>query len=399
MCTRWLLPPLLTPNSTESGGDKFSWLPAVRAGMGRLRALVLLVTLGAAVLIGLRHDSVWQDNLDSLSPSSAVETARDQAYRNDVGVPDLRTMVTVLGANLEEALQRTEAMTRVLETLVTEKALGSYDSPSDLLPSAALQKARQASLPAPDVLRPRIAMATKAGKLKPEAFEPFIADVEASRAMPPIDLKYYSGTLIGAWLATQIITTPDGVAVLVLLRGAASISNVRQRLASADLPGVSMIDLKGDVERLVSEYRQRAMAASLLGTAVIFLALMLQLRRARAVLSMVATLVSTLVLTVGLLLLIQGQLTIFNLVALLLVVGVVSNYTLFFSMLSPKPQARQRESVSVLLAAGSTFIGFSTLAFSSTPVLAMIGLTVSIGAVTGLLISMVFAAERTDLIN
>ena len=127
------------------------------------------------------------------------------------------------------------------------------------------------------------------------------------------------------------------------------------------------------------------------------LALVLQLRRARAVASMVATIVFTVIITAGLLLLHQGQLTIFNLVALLLVVGVVSNYTLFFSTLSPEPDARQRESLSVLLAAASTLIGFSTLAFSSTPVLAMIGQTVAIGAAVGLGVSMVFSADRADL--
>ena len=400
VCTRWLLPPLLKPNRLAS--NAFSWLPALCATMRRLRAGVLMLALGAVALIGLQQASVWQDNLDSLSPSSALETARDQAYRDDVGVPDLRTMVTVQGATLEEALQRAEATAGVLDALIQEKALLGYDSPAALLPSATLQQTRQASLPPSDELRSRLQAATKAGKLKAAAFEPFLADVEASRTGKPIGLDYYAGTLVGAWLSTQIVTTPatstapEGAAVLVLLRGASSIQDIRQRLSRSDLPGVSMLELKGDVELLVSEYRQRAMTASLLGTVVIFVALMLQLRRARAVLSMVATIVSTIVITAGLLLLHQGQLTIFNLVALLLVVGVVSNYTLFFSTLSPEPEARQRESLSVLLAAASTLIGFSTLAFSSTPVLAMIGLTVAIGAAVGLVVSMIFSADRAD---
>ena len=108
---------------------------------------------------------------------------------------------------------------------------------------------------------------------------------------------------------------------------------------------------------------------------------------------MIATIVSTIVITSALLLLAKSQLTVFNLVSLLLVVGVASNYTLFFSTLSSEPQARQRASVSVLLAAASTFIAFSTLAFSATPVLATIGLTVSTGAAIGLFTSMVFAAD------
>ena len=88
---------------------------------------------------------------------------------------------------------------------------------------------------------------------------------------------------------------------------------------------------------------------------------------------------------------VEGSLTIFNLVALLLVVGVSSNYTLFFSTLSAVPQERQRAGLSVLLAAASTFSAFAILAWSSSPVLALIGKTVSVGAAVGLVASMVFA--------
>jgi predicted exporter len=136
------------------------------------------------------------------------------------------------------------------------------------------------------------------------------------------------------------------------------------------------------------------MVAALLGTFAIFVALAWQLRQARAVASMAATIVATITISCGLLWLVAGRLTVFHLVSLLLVVGVASNYTLFFSTLSAQPLVRQRASLSVLLAAASTFIAFATLAFSATPVLAMIGLTVSIGAAVGLITSVVFSADR-----
>ncbi len=393
LCTRWLLPPLLPRILLASGGDRFAWLPALCRCLRALRWPLLLVSLGACALLAERHAGMWQDSLDSLSSSSPAEDARDLRYRAEVGVPDLRTMITVRGANLEQALQRSEAVTRVLDTLVLAKTLAGYDSPSDLLPSHALQRSRQALLPAGEVLRERVGVAAAGTNLKAQAFEPFLAQVAASRALPPLNPDYYAGSALGAWLDAQIARSADGVTVLILLRGTTSLAAVRQQLERAQLAGVGMIDLKGDVEALVAQYRQRAMTASLIGTAMIFLVLFLQLRRARAVLSMIATIVSTIVITSALLLLAKSQLTVFNLVSLLLVVGVASNYTLFFSTLSAEPQARQRASVSVLLAAASTFIAFSTLAFSATPVLATIGLTVSTGAAIGLFTSMVFAAD------
>jgi predicted exporter len=394
LCTRWLLPGLYAHQAAAAGPSRrFAWLPVLSRRMRIGRWPVALAALVFAVLLVQGQDTLWLDRLDALSASSPEEDQRDLRYRTQAGVPELRTMVAVRGASLEEALQRTEASTQVLDRLVREGTLGGYDSPTDLLPSAAVQQARQAALPAADVLRARVLEATRGGRFQAQAFEPFLADVAATRDGAPIGLAHYAGTVLGAWLQAQIVQSPDGVTVLVLLRGAPPSERLRPLLQAAALPGLSLIDLQGDVQQLVADYRQRAMQAALLGTGAIFLVLLLQLRRPRAVASMVATITATLALTCGVLWLLHGQLTVFHLVSLLLVVGVVSNYTLFFSTLPGEPGARQRASLSVLLAAGSTFFAFATLAFSSTPVLGMIGQTVAIGAAAGLLVSMVFSAD------
>ncbi|MBL8382636.1 MAG: MMPL family transporter [Burkholderiales bacterium] len=393
LCTRWLLPPLLPRVAAAAGDDRFAWLPALCRRLRAWRGPVLVAAAGACALLAARHPAMWQDSLDALSASSPAENARDARYRDGAGVPDLRLMVSVHGADLEAALERAEAAARVLDALVRAGRLDGYDSPADLVPSRALQRARQAALPAPEVLRERVAAALAGRNLKPQAFEPFIAEVAASRARPPLTVDTYAGTVLGAWLAAQIVRSDDGVTVLILPRGAAAPAALRDALAAARLPGVALIDLKGDVETLVAQYRQRAMTAALAGTVLIFVLLAAQLRRARAVGAMIATIVATVALTAAALLLLRGQLTVFNLVSLLLVVGVVSNYTLFFSTLSPAPAERQRASVSVLLAAASTFFGFAALAFSATPVLAAIGQTVALGAAAGFAVSMVFSVE------
>lgn len=392
-CTRWLLPPLLRGRPEVTRPGRFEWLPALCQGMRRLRVPLLVLTLACMALLVQRRDAMWQDSLDALSSSTPAATARDLRFRSDVGVPDLRTMVTVNRASMEQALQSAEAVGAVLDGLVESKVLDGFSSPAGLVPSRMVQEARRAALPEPDVLRARLVTAARSGNLQVRAFDPFLADVAASRAMPLVEPAYYAGTILGAWLDGQLVRSADGVTVLILLRGAGSLALVKSALQRAGLDGVAVVDLKSDVEAMVARYRERAMRASLAGTVVIFLLLAWQLRRARPVVSMVATIVSTVAITSSVLLLRNGQLSVFNLVSLLLVVGVASNYTLFFSTLSADPVQRQRASVSVMLAAGSTFLGFSTLALSSTPVLATIGLTVSIGTLVGLLSSIVFSAE------
>ena len=396
-CTRWLLPPLLPRIDPEGRGyrgirwQNFSWLPEFSRRMGALRIPLALLAIVALGLLYQRHGDMWRDNLDSLSASSAAEIARDSRYRRDIGVPDLRSMLVVRGTSVDQALERAEATARMLDRLVGAGRLSGYDSPAALLPSSALQRSRQAALPREDALREQVREALQGGSLRAQAFLPFVAAVSAAKARAPIDRTYYEGTIIGRWLDAQIVSGSDGAAVLVLLRGVTAHTQLGRAIGDANLAGVTTLDLKGDVETLVAGYREHAMRVTLVGGLAILLLLALQLRERRAVFSMVSALLVTVIVTAWIVLMVEGSLTIFNLVALLLVVGVASNYTLFFSTLSAVPQERQRAGLSVLLAAASTFAAFAILAWSSSPVLALIGKTVSIGAAVGLVASMVFA--------
>lgn len=385
-CTRWLLPALLPLPAQGARGSAFAWLPTLTERMRNVRWPLAVATLAVFALLAHRNDHMWRDNLDSLSAASIADTARDSRYRADIGVPDLRTMLAVRGATLDQAIERTEVATNLLDMLVRDGALRGYASPSALVPSVAAQQRRQAMLPTPRVLREHIREAVTGGNLQAAAFEPFVAAVERARTRSPITPDYYQQTLIGHWLDAQIVAGADGVTVLIPLQGAAPTLALK-----TGLPGVTLIDLEQDAARMVASYREQALHTALIGALGIVLVLALQIRRWRAVASIVATLFTTVTVTAGVMLQVTGGLTVFNLVALLLVAGVASNYTLFFSTLSDVPAERERASRSVLLAGASTFIGFSVLAFSSAPVLCAIGLTVAIGAAVGLFASMVFA--------
>jgi predicted exporter len=74
------------------------------------------------------------------------------------------------------------------------------------------------------------------------------------------------------------------------------------------------------------------------------------------------------------------QLNLFHLVALLLVVGVGSNYSLFFERENLSAGDTRRTLAAVFLCNLSTVIAFGALAFSRSPVLAALGATVALGA-------------------
>jgi predicted exporter len=157
-----------------------------------------------------------------------------------------------------------------------------------------------------------------------------------------------------------------------------------QLAAATQRHGAVLIDMKGDIEQLVGDYRRFAVWAALGGAALIIVVLAAALRDMRAVARITVALATAVLVTAAVLVIVEGALTLFHLVALLLVVGCGSNYAMFFARLPAEPDARHATAMSVLLAAATTFTAFALLAASATPVLHMIGLTVSVGAVVTL---------------
>jgi predicted exporter len=351
------------------------------------------------LLLIARSDRLWNDQLTAISPLAKGSGELDARLRSDTGLGDLRFVVAVEGATLDEAIARTEALHDKLRALQSQGAIAGFDSPASLLPSAATQQSRRAALPDAATLRARLTQALAESALRAEGFEPFIADVQRAQQLT-ITPSYYAGTALGQRLQAQVVDrtqgTTSGATALITLSAVSDASAVATALQNFD--GVSLIDLT-NVQALVADYRARAVWAGLAGAILIVLILAVQLRNLKATLRIAATVAVSIVITAAVLISIEGGLTLFHLVALLLAAGISTNYALFIGMprddrLGELPADALPVTLSVTLAAGTTLIAFSTLALSSTPVLHMIGITVAIGATVALVVSMALAAER-----
>jgi predicted exporter len=94
-----------------------------------------------------------------------------------------------------------------------------------------------------------------------------------------------------------------------------------------------------------------------------------------------AVILTTAILTLG-----GHQLSIFNLVGLLLTVAVGSNYCIFFERQDWSDASAERMIASLVLANICTVIGFGILSFARMPVLHGIGMTVATGAFLSLVL-------------
>jgi predicted exporter len=352
-------------------------------GARRFAPLLWLLALAAIALLYVQRDALWEDDLQAMNPVPERLKAADRDLRRELGAPDVRHLVVLHGETREVALERAEALEAKLDELVRRGAIRGYDLATRYVPSLAEQHRRLGALPESAKLRVNLEEALRGLPFQRGVFEPFLRDVEESRKRGPLDTEALRGTMLGLKFQTLVVQSADDWVVLVPLYGVAD---------AKPLAGeVPLLDLKAESERLLTGYRLEALRLSALGMGAIVLALALGLRRARAVTQVVLPVALALLLTAAVLQLAGQRLTVFHLIAMLLVMGIGLNYSLFFDRPEEDPAARRRTLFALLVTCATTLLAFGTLAWSSNPVLYAIGFTVSAGALLAFATSAVLA--------
>jgi predicted exporter len=388
VATRWVLPAFAARPGPPARGEAAAavllrWPLGERAGV----AVLLLVT-GVAAVVVARHQPMWDDDPARLNPVAAADVALDERLRGALGAPDARWLLVVSAGSEEQALEAAEALEAPLGSLVHEKTLAGYDSPARVLPSRRTQLARRDALPAEAALRERLRRAVAASPFRTGQFEPFVRDVAAARAAPPLDRARLAGTAFGLKIDSLLVHRDGRWHAFLPLRGVQDPDLVAARVAAGAPGEVALLDLRRESARLLEAYRERALVLWGLGLAAIAVTLFVRLRSPARVVRVLAPIAAAVAATLAGLLAAGAKLTLFHLVAALLVVGVGSNYALFFERAPPDEAERRATALTVAVCAATTFVVFAALAGSQVPVLRMMGVTVAIGVV----LSLVFAA-------
>jgi predicted exporter len=396
--TRFVLPSLV-PRSvqirdlTPLGDRAAQILWRARAG----RSLLGVIAAGAALVLFLHRDTLWNRDLGALSPIPAHTQVLDAKLRADLGAPDLTDFIVVTGTDLQTVLRASERIAAQLDPLVSNQTIGGFESPARNLPSDATQEQRRASLPASSELRVRLKAATATLAVRVERLEPFISDMERARAAPLIGLADLEHTSFAAAFGGLMLHQGEQWAALLPLYSAAAselppaaaMDKVRAALAKAAPRQALLLNLKKESDALYSSYLSEALHLSAAGFAAIIVLLLATLRSPARVASVVAPLVLAVLAVAAALLLGGRSLTILHLIGMLLIVAVGSNYALFFDRNSTAQRAGTAALTlaSLLIANATTVLGFGVLAFSNVPVLAALGSTVAPGAFLALVFS------------
>ncbi|MBB4221485.1 MMPL family transporter [Variovorax guangxiensis] len=394
LATRYVLPVLAPDGATGMGMRRYmaQLAGALVRGLPHLRWPLAALGVAALALVLWQGGHLWRADLGAMSPVPKASQQLDEMLRNDIGASDGGVLVVAFGDDEQAALRHTEAAAAKLDALVDSGELVGYETVTRVLPSMEVQLARIAGLPDAATLRANLAEATKGLPLPASRLEPFLADIEAARKLPPVQRAELAEGPLGPVLNTLMYQRPGGGwGTLVVLHPGAKFDQGRLEAALAGLPEVQVVDVGRELASLYQRYLHEAFVQVLLGALAVVVLLGIYLRSWRRLLAVCQPLLFAVVLTLGGMAVLQAALGILHLVGLLLIVAVGSNYALFFDQLRTTGRADEDTLASLMLANLTTVVSFGLIAISDIPALSSIGRVVAPGALLALLLSAAFA--------
>ena len=384
--TRLVLPHLLPPGFSVHASTRFSGaLMALVRRAPRARLVLLAAMVVAVVFLAFKRDSLWNDNLNSMSPVSKESLALDEQLRRDMGAPDVRYMLVLKGGDQESVLRRGEEFASILRKLQQRDLLEGFDTPP--LPSRYAQQSRQAALPNVFVAQANLKQALRNLPFRAQVFAQFPLKFSLAKQQQLLDRDALQGSSLGLKLDTFLVQRDGGWSLMLPLRGVKDAPGIEQGIRHESGTAFVLLDMKLESGQMFRDYRHEAAKNALLGALAIIVLLSISLRSARRVLQVSLPVAAAVIAVTAWLVLTGHALSIFHLIGLLLVVAVGSNYALFFDHRCTSPQDRERTVTSLLFANASTVLGFGLLSLSQSPVLNAIGSTVAVGAVLSLVFS------------
>lgn len=384
--TRWVLPAMLprhyAPVAETAIAGRTTWL----LNPGRAAAMLAVVPgIAAVIIIGLKSGTLWENDLSALSPIPKQQLAQDRQLREQLGAPDASHLILVSAPSAQAALQQSEDLFPWLNQLKQQGAISDFDAASRYLPSRQSQLRRQKMLPDKAQLENAVSQALQGLPFKPAQFQPFVQAVAEAKVRQPVTLQDLQGSALGIKVDSLLLQRDDRWTALILLHGV----NDAQAIATGvpQQANIHYLNFKAATNQLIQDFRSETLSRMQWAALFILLVLALGIRQVGRLLAALAPVVLAILVTVALLLLLGHSLSVFNLVALLLVLGIGIDYGLFFSRRETDVRMRQRTFRALSVCALSTVSVFAILSFSAVPVLQDIGITVWVGV----LLSFVFA--------
>ncbi len=345
--------------ATWVGRTEKSW-PVVR------KSRAWMATFGVVTLLTV--GGIWNlkshDDLRGLQSSPASLVAQQRKISDLLGLPSPAQFYLVRGASAEDVLRQEEQLTAQLRIMRDRNYITGYRAITDWLPSEQMQT-RNAALV--DALEAAVVkgVADQTG----EDLSPF------QFSATPISLDDFLHDPVSVpFRALWSGNAQAGFSSVVMLTGIPSFSVLPELAAVAgQVPGVRWVDMVSDISGMLGHYRQIMTWLLVAGYIAVFAVLYWRLRN-QAWLAIMPTAIGSL-LTVAILGWMGVPFQLFNVLALLLILGMGSD----FGIILTEHQGDDSAWVAICVGGASTWLSFGLLFLSATPALSVFGLTMLLG--------------------
>ncbi|WP_250207707.1 MMPL family transporter [Curvibacter sp. CHRR-16] len=344
----------------------------------------LLLLLAAGGWMRVQVD----DDVRQLIAMDADLSQQEAAIRRLTGFDNSSQFFLVQAPDVEQLLQTEERLRAALRPLQQALQLGTVQAVSAFVPSQRSQHSSEAwwsqqVLSAAGALESTLDAAGLQADIAPALRRDFAAAQGQSLTVAQWLASPLSAPWRHLWMGAQMGRGDGagGYASLVLPSGVQD-AHALQALAQ-QVPGVQWVDKPRSVSALFAHYRQWAMLW-LLGVLVLVYGLLAWRYGRYPALAIVLPTIVALGVALGAFGWLQLPLTLFGVMALLLVLGVGVNYSIFLY------EYASHSAVSfagVQLSAATTLLSFGLLAASSFPALAGFGLSIATGVGSAVLLS------------
>ncbi len=394
LTTRYLLPQLVGKEWELALDKGVTQIP--RPGQ-LLARLMLMAGTCSLLFLFMQPTSIWQDDLSSMSALPKQILNLDREMRRQLNAPEVSHLVILHAKNSENLLVQAEKLESELNNLVASQAIAGFELASNYLPSRQRQLERQAALPSDEQLSKNLAQALKNYHFRSGLFAPFLRDISAARTLQPLKLSQAMDMPIGQQLTNLIEREGDEWFLMIPLYGVENPSAISQLVVQSDNASMRYLQLGEEGRRMVVEFREGIFSMIGWGLLAMICLLLVGLKSIRSVVLVLLPVLLAVILTMALLVLLGELLTLFHLVALMLVVGIGIDYSLFFGRKEVNDEDARRTFHALVVCTVSTATVFAILSSSEIPVLSAIGLTTSIGVVASFVSAMVFAARQPGI--
>lgn len=393
--TRWIIPFWMNFNFIKPEHQYLTYLSNINLSFKNKLYITISIILFCSFAIGSNYDSVWSKNISDLSPIPKHVKTLDKNLRYSVGAPDVNHVFLLKDKNSETLIQRTEVLKNKLLNLKELNIIKNIFSISDFVPSQKTQRLYQQQLPSIRDLQRNLKKASTELPFKSDFFMPFIDDVNISKTLKPIDVSQILSTPLGKRLEQDLFFKNNEWVSVIRLTGVENEPALLNWLSTKPTVRPYYLNLRQATSSLMTDYQKTALYRLLLGSFVITLILFSVRSRLRAGTILIPIILAVL-LSISLQIMLGTSLTLFHILALLLIVGIGLDYSLFFDRRYSSAEDYLHRLHGIFVSAASTLITFGILSFSDIPVLSALGQTVTFGVLGCFVLTLVFNIKNKE---